>query len=391
MPTFNQFLRQLGTGDNVRDYAHASRTFVDGGTYRLAPKQKFLFYVVFNINPVRTSLSNLEKREISTLVKSVTLPNLSIDTSDLNQYNRHKHVQTKINYQAVSIKFHDDSNNTINKLWIDYYSYYYADTMYPENEYYYGPEIQSSDRAHVGWGLDNGSIDPFFNNIKIYSLHQKKFTEYTLINPIIKSFSHDSHDYSEGTGLLENSMDVEYEAVKYATGSVKAIKGFGELHYDTTPSPLSPAGGGTESFFGPGGLLDSGSSVISDLASGNLIGAVLSGASLYNNASNMNMKGAITEELSSIGNQLLRGQNPTSKFAFPVAGAVNNLVAPISSTAYYEPGATVNSGLATSNGSGLAVPSTMLNNARNYALGGVSGNLQPSRLVGGSPTLNTKR
>jgi hypothetical protein len=97
MTTFNQFLRQLGTGDNVRDYAHASRTFVDGGTYRLAPKQKFLFYVVFNINPIRTSLSNLEKREISALVKNVTLPNFSIDTSDLNQYNRHKHIQTKIN------------------------------------------------------------------------------------------------------------------------------------------------------------------------------------------------------------------------------------------------------------------------------------------------------
>jgi hypothetical protein len=67
------------------------------------------------------------------------------------------------------------------------------------------------------------------------------------------------------------------------------------------------------------------------------------------------------------------------------------LIAPNSSTSYYEPSARVNSGLATSNGSGLAVPSRTVTGTRNYTLGGVSNNLQPSRLIGGSPTLNTKR
>ena len=34
----------------LRDYQHAARTFRDGD-YRLAPKQKFLFFVVFNFSP----------------------------------------------------------------------------------------------------------------------------------------------------------------------------------------------------------------------------------------------------------------------------------------------------------------------------------------------------
>ena len=380
MPTFNQFLRPSVNGENVRDFAHASRTFVDGGTYRLAPKQKFLFYVVFNLNPIRTRLSNLEKREVSALVKSASLPNFSIDTADLNQYNRHKYIQTKINYQPVNIKFHDDSNNLINRLWIDYYSYYYADTLYPENEYYYGPEVQSTDRGHIRWGLDNGSVDPFFNSIKIYSLHQQKFTEYTLINPIIKSFNHDGHDYSEGAGVLENSMDIEYEAVKYATGSVNAIKGFGELHYDTRPSPLKP------------NITINTTENIIDLASESLIGADVSGSQLYNNASNSNMRNQTPEQLVPISSEIARGQNPTTNFAFPVANSPTKPATPNNTIATYA-AAAINSSLATSNGSGLAVSSrvTRTTTTTTVTVGGANAGLRPTRLVGGKPTLNTKR
>jgi len=327
---------------------------------------------VFNINPVRKNLSNLEKREISALVKNITLPQFSIDTGDLNQYNRHKHIQTKLNYQPVSIKFHDDSNNTINKLWIDYYSYYYADTLYPENEYYYGPEVQSVNRSHIKWGLDNDSVDPYFSSIKIYSLHQQKFTEYTLINPIIKSFAHDGHDHSEGAAVLENSMDVEYEAVKYATGSVGSIKGFGELHYDERSSPLGEVHTGA-------------TNVVTDMATGNL-----EGASVYSDTSNSNMNNQVF--LSPASNQIARrGQNPTNNFAFPVASSTNNQLNIPSNISYHEPGATVNPALATSNGSGLAVSSRVTRTTTTVTVGGANAGLRPTRLVGGKPTLNTKR
>ena len=39
----------LNPKGNLADFAHASRLYVDD-SFRLAPKQKFLYHVVFNIN-----------------------------------------------------------------------------------------------------------------------------------------------------------------------------------------------------------------------------------------------------------------------------------------------------------------------------------------------------
>ena len=75
---------------------------------------------------------------------------------------------------------------------------------------------------------------------------------------MLTNFSHDSHDHSQ-SDILENQMQVQYELVKYATGMIGGVNsptGFGDLHYDKEPSPLSPKGGGTQSMFGVGGLID---------------------------------------------------------------------------------------------------------------------------------------
>ena len=65
----NSFLKALATGDNIRDFKHASRTFVDGN-FRLSPKHKFLFHVVFQVNPgLGFTFSGSENTEASFLVK----------------------------------------------------------------------------------------------------------------------------------------------------------------------------------------------------------------------------------------------------------------------------------------------------------------------------------
>jgi hypothetical protein len=45
----------------------------------------------------------------------------------LNQYNRKRIVQKKIEYQPVQIEFHDDGGDLIRTLWYNYFSYYYKD------------------------------------------------------------------------------------------------------------------------------------------------------------------------------------------------------------------------------------------------------------------------
>ena len=61
----------------------------------------------------------------------------------------------------------------------------------------------------------NNPGPPFFKSIKISTLTRGEYTTYTLVNPILTSWSHDDLDNSDGAGTMANSMQVAYEAVFY--------------------------------------------------------------------------------------------------------------------------------------------------------------------------------
>lgn len=232
-----------GTKGNLADYQHASRVFVDGNM-RLAPKTKFNFHVAFSINPaaIAAPFSEIYKNEINMLVKSVDLPKFEITTHTVNQYNRKKIIQSKHEYKPINIMMHDDNEGVIRKLWENYYSHHYADYKAAKSPNNYARNaMKNFDYIKSPYGLDNGSSIPFFNKITIYHMAQQKWNSYTLINPIIKSWSHDKLDYSTGNQLAEHNIQIEYEAVLYDSGTVSADnpQGFGMEHYDTTPSSLT--------------------------------------------------------------------------------------------------------------------------------------------------------
>jgi len=92
---------QTGKNPTVRDWKHASRVFVDG-TYDRAPRNKFLYYVVFNINtnsPYSSVFRNKFGSELNYLVKTADLPKYELNSELLNQYNRKTNVYSKITYQ----------------------------------------------------------------------------------------------------------------------------------------------------------------------------------------------------------------------------------------------------------------------------------------------------
>ena len=315
----NSFLKALATGDNVRDFRHASRTFVDGN-YRLSPKHKFLFHVVFQVNPgLGFSFSGSENLEASFLVKNVDLPKYNFDVVEHNQYNRKRYHHNRINYGPCNIVFHDDNSDVIRNMWYAYYAYYNNDPQYESSGTYNYKDtyLPMMDNARQ-WGLDRNT-QPFFNAIKIYSLYQKKYTEYWLVNPIIETFDHDNHDYSDSTGILEHRMSVRFETVKYKSGLIDGDgpQGFGTTHYDKAPSPLTPQGGGTTSILGPGGLVDAVGSIGADLAGGNIAGAVVTGLRGAGNLKGANLKSMLKSELTGAAMNALRGQNPIGDFSFP--------------------------------------------------------------------------
>lgn len=225
-----------------KNSATAMRLFVDD-QFRLAPKSKFLFHVSFGINPA--ALKNIEllqrhRSEINMLVKSVDLPKFTMTLETLNQYNRKKVVQYQHKFENINVKFHDDNSGIINKLWQNYYSYYYADsTAASTGGAYLKNATKSSSFITSNYGLDNGSTAPFFTYIKIYQLARHDYVSYTLVNPIITSWGHNNLAYS-ATELHDFDMTLAYESVSYDTGiiSPETVEGFATEHYDVTPSPL---------------------------------------------------------------------------------------------------------------------------------------------------------
>ena len=243
MPNFAPTSYLTNQGEiTFRDSQTASRLFVNDD-FRLAPKQKFLFHVAFNINPAACRDVTLVQRhgtEINMLVKSTDLPNFNLETETLNQYNRKTNVQYRQKYNPITMVFHDDNMGVINQLWQNYYSYYYADSTSANIAGVFARNATRNFGSQVApLGLNTGSELPFFNYITIYQMARHEWVSYRLINPIITQWNHNKLDYA-GTGTHDNNMQLQYEAVAYDNGITTdgSVEGFGLEHYDTTPSPL---------------------------------------------------------------------------------------------------------------------------------------------------------
>ena len=285
-------LQPFPPGAGVRDYTHASKTFRSSG-YDLAPRTKFLFYVYFNLNTNIPAVANLvsggKSSTIGLLVKSAQLPGYTIDVQTMNQYNRKRLVQTKINYNPAQIVFNDDHSDLVRNMWYQYYQYYYSDPTYKYGNTpnqngilgelqvpavfggasYSANDTYSASRGAQKWGLNgqgyaNPSLqslstalltgpasgqEPFFRDITISGLSQKTYAQYVMINPLITEWTHDTYDYSQGNGLMTHTMSIRYENVKYYSGAVGGaqpsdpVTGFADpSHYDTNVSPIAVPG-----------------------------------------------------------------------------------------------------------------------------------------------------
>jgi hypothetical protein len=316
--------------DYLRDYTHASKVFRTN-SYANAPKLKFLFHTYFEINPDAYFAEN----NYGILVKEVKLPSFTFTTHQMNQYNRKRIVQTKIKYDPVEISFHDDNNNTINRMWEAYYTYYYNDGSKPQAVlgagrgsdtpngdpgYSGNPLTEYNDRniynasitGDDDWGFLGGQTDssgkkvPFFKNITVYGFNQHHFIAYTLVNPIITNFTHDTYKYDEGGGVMQNRMTIDYETVVYHEGDVDGndpgsmVPGFGDqATYDRTLSPIATLGSNA-TILGQGGLVNAAGGVLQALKSGNILGAIKTAGTTYNTFKNTNLASIAGTELNTM-------------------------------------------------------------------------------------------
>jgi hypothetical protein len=363
------FLKAFFGNDYLKDYTHASKTFRSNG-YANAPRFKFLFHVYFNLNTaeipaLRTIFDAGQTSTIGLLVKNIDLPRYRLEVDTLNQYNRKRLIQKKINYEPVKVTFHDDGGDLIRNLWYNYYAYYFKDPNQPYRGQsatngtmgananraagfsYNDRDIYSNVRQVNDWGFigeaysdgtnSSGGKPAFFKDISIYGFDQHKFVEYVMINPMITDWNHDNYDYSQGDGVMENTMTVAYETVKYYSGAIGAarpdtnVQGFADPNaYDQTKSPLSRPGG-TRSILGQGGLIDTGIGIYEDLQTGtvgSLIGAAQKAGTAYNTFKGANLQSVVNQTVIDSTKSVIQTGLPGALRSQPVQKALNAPVFP---------------------------------------------------------------
>jgi hypothetical protein len=362
----------LSPGGPFFDWKHGQRLFGED-KMRLAPKQTFLFHVFFNINPALQALTVDNQIEVGMLVKSVDLPKFNIDTKPLNSYNRWNLVQTKIKYDPLIIRLHDDSADVVRDFWYAYYSYYFRDADYETSLYQVPYKYATMPAQDWGYSPVNGQTQPFLTSISLYSLYQGKFTEYYLINPVIENWEHGEHTQGENN-VVSNTMRIAYEAIHYRTGetSSETVSGFDVIHYDDRPSPIDP----------PVATSD----VITDLNSSDLSSQVLMALNNTVNTTLNSLAGVAVGAVSSLTNAAVSAglnlvNSSTSSYVFPSLTSVpttstdvaNNVAANYSVESTLTGPDSFSNTAITSNNYGVASDDGTYNFNMNDAASGLSG------------------
>ena len=246
---------------HLRDSRHAANAYgfnkadLSNGT----PRHKFEFFVKFNFNEtdpavrsfVRAFLNRADQDIITQAVKNVTMPSMQIETEILNQYNKKRISQKRINYTPISMTFHDTVEGRMLRLWEMYYEYYFRDGVATEKlnlgnqtgtssnfidafldrflEAFNGVEGAPLDKAqypndlltntfvdNYGYNIKRvGNSKYLIDNLEIYQVHGGKFSRTTIVHPRVSNFTHDTLDYEDGNGLVEMKFDFEHEGVVY--------------------------------------------------------------------------------------------------------------------------------------------------------------------------------
>ena len=201
------------------------------------PRQKFLYFVKINFNQsigvqeyVKQYMNAADLALIIPLVKSIQLPTIKIATNKLNQYNRWRISQSKIDYDPINMTFYDVADGKSLRFWEMYYEYYFRNGVNSEkitkdnstNGTALSGGILTNDvngatyDDDFGFGLDNIGNDRYLiETIEIYQVHGGNYSKTILAHPRISVFSQGDLTYTSMGDLCEVTMTLEYEDVVY--------------------------------------------------------------------------------------------------------------------------------------------------------------------------------
>ena len=261
----------------VRGSAHAQNVFGLSESQLLnAPKFQFENFIRFRFNANANVKAEVEKyfsqgtdqiQTVGAFVKTATYPNMSIDTETLNQYNRKRILQKKIEFEPITVTMHDVSNGMTLKFWELYYNYYFKDgndnkkkvmvnatgggpALNSASDYTKASDFISDDKGvpiiatdvetHNEFGFNIHAADEhLLNFIEIFHSRGGKYSKVVLVNPKITTFKHDTLDYAGSANTMELTFTIDYEYAVYGNDNYELTTG-GDLRH--MPEPTMPIG-----------------------------------------------------------------------------------------------------------------------------------------------------
>lgn len=192
------------------------------------PYLEFQYFVKINLNPALKEfyteyLGSTANPSIdyAPLIQSIDMPGMSMETTPLNEYNRWRTSQTKINYESVKMSIFDSNNGVGLNLWRMYYEYYFRDGVTARGETEKGklPIMPSAFEHNDTFGfrlMDKyKDIRYLITSIEIFQLHNFNANHIILHNPKISGFSQGTMSYASSTAMALD-FTFEPEFVTYA-------------------------------------------------------------------------------------------------------------------------------------------------------------------------------
>lgn len=173
----------------------AQEVFRSDNDQLLVPRQKFNFTLI---------LERHDRASITfTRVSAVTAASYSVDTQLMNQYNKKRVVQTRLNYEPISVSFYDTFDNEWHNLMRDYLSHYFNGGEGIEKRTSLEGSSTVTPNFETDLGFTPNADRYFFPRVKIVQNgYRNKYRETILINPTITNIQGDNLDYSDSNPVI---------------------------------------------------------------------------------------------------------------------------------------------------------------------------------------------
>jgi hypothetical protein len=180
---------------SIRNFAQEA--FRSDGDQLLVPRQKFNFTLVID----RVFRSPI----VFTRVSSASAASYGVDTTIMNQYNHKRVVQTRLNYDPITVAFYDTFDNEWHTLMQAYLAHYFNNGKGIEQRTSLEGINTTDPSFATDFGFTPNDVRYFFPQIKIIQNgYRGEYRETILVNPTITSMQGDTLDYSDSQPVKYN-------------------------------------------------------------------------------------------------------------------------------------------------------------------------------------------